>query len=195
MADWQTIHLCLDMQRLFAPGGIWATPWMERVLPNIVQIAEAASPRNVFTRFIPPEHASDMPGVWQAFYERWRTVTRAELPLEYLALVPELERFSSSGKVLDKKVYSAFADGRLHAWLQDKKVNALVITGAETDVCVLSTVMAAVDLGYHTTLVRDALCSSSDAGHDALMTMYHERLCLQIQLTNTSGILDRLPGT
>jgi hypothetical protein len=22
-----TVHLCIDMQRLFAPGGPWSTPW------------------------------------------------------------------------------------------------------------------------------------------------------------------------
>jgi hypothetical protein len=30
------VHLCIDMQNVFAPGGLWATPWMERVLPAIV---------------------------------------------------------------------------------------------------------------------------------------------------------------
>lgn len=26
-------HLCIDMQNIFAKGGVWETPWMERVLP------------------------------------------------------------------------------------------------------------------------------------------------------------------
>src|ERR1700760_4387672 len=34
------VNLSIDMQNLFAPGGIWATPWMERVLPAIVAVAE-----------------------------------------------------------------------------------------------------------------------------------------------------------
>lgn len=29
-----TVHLCLDMQRLFGRDGPWPTPWMERVLPK-----------------------------------------------------------------------------------------------------------------------------------------------------------------
>ena len=40
---------------------------------------------------------------------------------------------------------------------------------AETDVCVLSTVLDAVNIGFRVVMVEDALCSSSDAGHDALM--------------------------
>jgi hypothetical protein len=32
-----TIHLCVDMQNLFAPGGPWATPWMEKTLPSVAR--------------------------------------------------------------------------------------------------------------------------------------------------------------
>ena len=40
------VHLSIDMQNLFASGGIWATPWMERVLPAIVAVAELNPPAN-----------------------------------------------------------------------------------------------------------------------------------------------------
>jgi nicotinamidase-related amidase len=39
----------------------------------------------------------------------------------------------------------------------------MVITGTETDVCVLATVLGAIDFGYWVVLAIDALCSSSDA--------------------------------
>ena len=32
------VHLCVDMQRMFAEGTDWKMPWLERVLPNIVSI-------------------------------------------------------------------------------------------------------------------------------------------------------------
>jgi nicotinamidase-related amidase len=51
------VHLSIDMQNLFAPGGIWATPWMERVLPAIVAVAELNPQRTVFTRFVTPLYA------------------------------------------------------------------------------------------------------------------------------------------
>jgi nicotinamidase-related amidase len=47
------VHLCVDVQNLFAPGGPWATPWMEKALPSIVRLAAHAPERAVFTRFIP----------------------------------------------------------------------------------------------------------------------------------------------
>jgi nicotinamidase-related amidase len=188
----ESIHLCLDMQGLFGPGAIWATPWMERVTPKVSRIAEAFGPRTVFTRFIPPVHAQDLPGVWQAFYEKWRDVTRATVNAELLRLIPELERFAPPAEVFDKAVYSAFHDGRLHRFLQQKHVRTLVVTGAETDICVLSTVLDAVDYGYRVILVEDALCSSSDAGHDALMTMYRTRLAVQIELINCQAALENV---
>jgi hypothetical protein len=39
-------------------------------------------------------------------------------------------------------------------------------------------------------LARDALCSSSDQTHDALMTLYRERFSEQIELAETAAILD-----
>jgi len=50
----KTVHLCIDMQRLFSSEGPWATPWMERVLPVVVEIASRFPERTVFTRFITP---------------------------------------------------------------------------------------------------------------------------------------------
>ena len=41
-------------------------------------------------------------------------------------------------------------------------VDTLVISGSETDVCVLSTVLGAVDRGYRVVIAIDALCSSSN---------------------------------
>lgn len=44
-------HLCIDMQRIFSKGGVWETPWMERVLPVVVEIAERYKERTIFTRY------------------------------------------------------------------------------------------------------------------------------------------------
>ena len=53
----------------------------------------------------------------------------------------------------------------------------------------LATVLGAVDFGYRVVLVRDAICSSSDEGHDALMQIYHRRYSEQIEVADASTVL------
>ena len=41
----RTVHLCVDMQRIFSAQGIWPTPWMERVLPVVAELAGQLTPQ------------------------------------------------------------------------------------------------------------------------------------------------------
>jgi nicotinamidase-related amidase len=182
------VHLVIDMQSIFARGGIWETPWMERVLPTIVGITARYTARTVFTRFITPLHADDRPGRWRRYFGKWQCATRAVLPSSQLELVPALRQFVPPARVIDKPAYSAFTGSPLASLLSDKGISTLVITGSETDVCVLATVLHAVDLGFRVVIVEDALCSSSDAGHDALMTLYRNRFAEQIELINSEEL-------
>ena len=176
------VHLCIDMQNIFARGGIWETPWMERVLPAIADITARYTARTVFTRFITPLRAEDRPGRWRRYFTKWKCATRSRLPADQLELIPTLRRFAPPATVIDKPAYSAFAQSALPSFLREKNVSTVIVTGAETDVCVLSTVLDAVDLGLRVVIVEDALCSSFDAGHDALMTLYRNRFAEQIEL-------------
>lgn len=88
------VHLCVDMQRLFAPGAIWSTPWSAAALPQVLELARRFPERTIFTRFLPPRRPSDMPGTWQGFYRHWHSVTRQEIEPGLLRLHPELEALS-----------------------------------------------------------------------------------------------------
>lgn len=67
----------------------------------------------------------------------------------------------------------------------------MIVTGSETDVRVLSTVLSAVDLGFRVIVVTDGICSSSDEGHDALMQVFHGRYNMQIETACAEDILRR----
>src|SRR6202035_1611652 len=58
----RSVHLCVDMQRIFLAESPWPTPWMDRVLPVAAALAYRHPERTVFTRFIPPERPDRMPG-------------------------------------------------------------------------------------------------------------------------------------
>jgi nicotinamidase-related amidase len=58
------VHLCVDMQRLFAEDTAWRTPWMARVLPVVVRLCERKAERTCFTRFIPARSPREGEGAW-----------------------------------------------------------------------------------------------------------------------------------
>jgi hypothetical protein len=60
----------------------------------------------------------------------------------------------------------------IRARATQRHVNTLIVSGGETDVCVLSTVLSAIDLGLRIVLVEGALCSSFDESHDAILGLY-----------------------
>ncbi|MET3997082.1 nicotinamidase-related amidase [Bradyrhizobium sp. S3.9.2] len=163
---------------------------MEKVLPTVAAIVSRHQDRTIFTRFITPLNPEDRPGQWQVYFQRWRQANRLQLPPSALDLVPALARYVPPARVVDKPAYAAFSNPRLAATLAEKSIGTVAITGAETDVCVLSTVLSAVDLGFRIVIVEDALCSSSDAGHDVLMTMYRTRFHGQVDLVTAEGLAE-----
>jgi nicotinamidase-related amidase len=184
----QAVHVCIDMQKIFSKGGIWSTPWMERVLPGVVRLVEHNPARTIFTRFITPLSAEDRPGRWRRYFTRWDCATRSRLPAEALELVGPLARFVPPAVLIDKPGYSAFFESNLAPFLADKQIGTLIFTGSETDVCVLASVLHAVDRGYRVIVVEDCLCSSSDQGHEALMTLYRKRFTEQIELATLDEV-------
>jgi nicotinamidase-related amidase len=188
----RAVHLCLDMQRLFSPGGPWPTPWMVNSLPNIAAVAERFGERSVFTRFIPARDPGAEIGTWRDYYQRWSGLTLERLDPSLLDLVDELRPVARPECIVDKRRFSAFSAPRLALVLNGHGTDTLIVTGAETDMCVLATVMGAVDRGYRVVVVEDAVCSSSDEGHDAALTLYRTRFAQQIETLTTQAVLDRV---
>ena len=50
--------------------------------------------------------------------------------------------------------------------------------------------LGAVDLGFRVVVVSDAICSSSDKAHDALIDLYHDRFSQQIETAEADEVLD-----
>jgi nicotinamidase-related amidase len=184
------VHLSIDMQNIFSAAGIWPTPWMDRVAPGIVRLVAHDAARTVFTRFITPVSAHDRPGRWQRYFARWDCATQPRLPPGALDIVSPLARFIPPATVIDKPGYSAFFASALESFLLEKRIGTLIISGSETDVCVLATVLDAVDRGFRVIVVEDGLCSSSNQGHDALMMLYRTRFTDQIELLTLDTVLD-----
>jgi nicotinamidase-related amidase len=156
----------------------------------VAAIVERHPERTIFTRFIPPATPDQAPGTWRRYFERWKEFTTSSLDRRLLDLVEPLGGFVPPAIVLDKPFYSPFHGTNLAAMLRARGVDSLVISGAETDMCVLAAVLDAVDLGLRVVLPVDALCSSSDEKHDALLGLYRDRFGEQIETAEAATILE-----
>jgi len=192
LENWR--HICVDMQRLFAQDTPWHVVWMDRVLPQVLEIASTYPERTIFTRFLTPETKDAAKGTWRNYYEKWWMMTGDHLPAEMLELVPALQRLVPPASLFDKKIYSPWLDGRLHTALRSQAVETLVITGGETDVCVMATLLGAVDLGYRIILIEDALCSGDDQTHEASLELLRNRFSVQLELMTTDDFLRQAYG-
>lgn len=185
-------HLCIDMQRMFDEETAWNVPWMAKVSGQIEELAARMPKRTIFTRFIPPRSASQMPGAWKSYYEKWDQMTLNRLPRELVDLLPALARFVPPARVFDKRTYSPWVDGRLHHLLVQDGVDTLIVTGGETDVCVLATVVGAIDLGYRVLIPHDAVCSGADSTHDSTLELLGARFSVQVEMTSTQELLAKV---
>ena len=183
------VHICVAMQRLFAEDTAWHTPRMERVLPKVLRVARAHPDRTMFTRFVPARTPDEASGTWVRYDERRALMTREHLGDDMVELVPELATLVPPATLLDEKVHSPWFEPDLHRRLRARGCQSVVISGGETDVCVLATVLGAVDRGYRVVIVADALCSSSDAIHDATLDLDTRRYGQQVETVTTEALL------
>jgi nicotinamidase-related amidase len=177
------------MQTLFAERTDWHVPWLERILPAVMRLTEARRERSVFTRFVPPERPEKAVGAWRRYYGHWRNMTGEQLNPRLIELVPPLAARAIPDLVIDKAHYSPFKSEAFLRTLERLNPGALVISGGETDVCVLAAVMDAVDAGYRVVLAEDALCSVSDESHDAMLRHFGSRFSHQVEVASVEEIL------
>ena len=105
-----------------------------------------------------------------------------------MELLPELSKFIPPAKMVDRKVFSALASTELQIMLAKNSIDTLVFSGFETDVCVLATVLAAIDLGFRVVLIKDALASSNEAGEKAALNQVFSRFDQQVEVIETEEL-------
>ncbi|MSP83446.1 MAG: cysteine hydrolase [Alphaproteobacteria bacterium] len=183
------MHVCVDMQRLFAEATDWHVPSFDAVLPNVLRLARARPERAIYTRFLVPEDPEAADGAWRDHYQRWSEMTLQSLDPALQDLVAPLRALVPPGLVADKMTYSAFVSGDFIKVLAGIGGETLIFSGVETDVCVLATVLSAVDRGYRVIVARDAVTGSSLPAHGAMLEQIYPRLPDQIALLTTEEIV------
>jgi nicotinamidase-related amidase len=185
-----TLHVVIDMQRLFAEETAWHTPAIAEILPNVLALCRARPSDTIFARFIVPQTAEHAKGQWKNYYRRWSTVTLDVLDVAMLDLVAPLAAIAQPSSIVDKETYSVFGASGFAERLQASGVDTLIFSGVETDVCVYASVLDAVDAGYRVILVEDALASGDRKAHSAVLENLAPRLSEQIEILSTEAILN-----
>jgi nicotinamidase-related amidase len=189
--DEQTVLVVVDMQRLFEATTSWQVPRLPELVPLIARLIERRPGQTILTRFMTPASPEAAPGSWRRYYHHWSSVILAEMDPALLELVPGLAAFAPPAEICDKTTYSAFASGTFIDSLRQRRAGTLIFCGIETDVCVLASVLGAIDHGHHVVLAEDALASSSDAAHRAVLDLLVPRLDQQIEQVSVASILSR----
>jgi nicotinamidase-related amidase len=181
------LHVVVDMQELFRSHPDWGTQSLTRIIPPIQRLLSARPDNSYFSRFIPAQHADHANGAWQRYYRRWSSVTLDQLDPAQLEVVHELRPWAK--RVADKPGYSAMGNPELRQLALSSSDHCVILSGVETDVCVLATAMEAMDAGLRVVLALDALASSSGACHAKALDILHDRFEEQIELGTVDQIL------
>jgi nicotinamidase-related amidase len=128
-----TALLVIDVQN----GVVAGTPNRDGVIANINKLIDRA-------------RAEDVPVVWIQHSDD--NLPRDSENWQY---VPELTRRESE-PLVHKTYGDSFEETDLEAVLAERKVGRLIVTGAQTDMCIRSTLHGALVRGYDATLVSDA---------------------------------------
>jgi len=128
-----TALLVIDVQN----GVVAGSHNRDEVIANINQLVDRARAEEVVVVWV--QHADD------------------DLPRdsESWQYVPELVRLESE-PLVHKSYGDSFEDTELESLLAERGVGRLVVTGAQTDACIRSTLHGAIVRGYDATLVADA---------------------------------------
>ena len=163
------VHVVIDMQRLFDEETGWRVADLGSVVPAIVSLIEHRPARALYARFITPARIEETKGAWQSYYRQWPEVIADRLPPGIFDLVAPLAPHAAAHQQFDKRGFSAFSGPTFAGMLGDLGAQTLVLTGVETDVCVLSTALEAIERGHRVVIATDAVTSSSPAGHRAAL--------------------------
>lgn len=150
--------IVVDVQRDFCEGGPLPVPDGDKVVPILNEYVKKFSKAGaliVVTRdWHPPNHVSftDYGGVWPSHCVQGTHGAEFHPSLK----IPEAAMVVSKAE-LGKEAYSGFDAPRLGAELGASGIKRILVGGLATDYCVNSTVLDALELGFDTILLEDAV--------------------------------------
>ena len=194
----RTAHIVVDLQNGFmAEGQPAEVPAAREIVPNVNRISAALRSASGLVIYIQNTIDAAAKEAWSNWFTYMSGEGRREAMEAAFAdgsyghsLWPGLEVLPQDIRV-KKNRFGAFVPGSsdLHAVLQARGIDTVIITGTATNVCCESTARDAFMLNYRTLVVSDANATVSDEAHNASLNALFVRFA---DVFTTDEIVDLL---
>ena len=166
--------LITDVQNDFCPGGALGVATGDVVAATLNRVAKAFADKGsvVFTTqdWHPALHSTfkEQGGQWPAHCVQGTAGAEFHPALK----LPKGTHSIKKGASPDKDAYSGFVDSDLEQQLKKANISRIFVGGIPTDYCVLNTVIDALDLGFETYLLADAVAAIDIEPRDGLRALH-----------------------
>jgi len=199
----RTAHIVVDLQNGFmAPGQVAEIGFAREIVPNVNRISAALRAAGGLVVYIQNTFDAEAVRTWPVFFEHFCAPERRDRMIE--AFTPGnfgheiwsgLEVTPADLKVR-KRRFGAFAPGSsdLHAILQARGIDTLIISGTATQVCCESTARDAMMMNYKVFFIADANATFTDDEHNATLSAMAHGFCDVIDTNDMVATIQESPG-
>ncbi len=182
----RTAHIVVDLQNGFmAPGQVAEIGFARDIVPNVNRISAALRAAGGLVVYIQNTFDEEAVRGWSTYFDYFRTPERRQRMIDAFtpgaeghALWPGLDVREQDLKVW-KRRFGAFAPGAsdLHAILQQRGIDTLIVTGTASQVCCESTARDAMMMNYKVFMAADGNATFTDAEHNATLSAMAHTFC------------------
>ncbi|MDR3529685.1 MAG: cysteine hydrolase [Rhodopila sp.] len=182
----RTAHIVVDLQNGFmAPGAVAEIAQARDIVPNVNRISASLRAAGGLVVYVQNTFDDVAVRTWSTYFDHFCTPARRQRMIEAFtpgaeghALWPGLD-VRPEDLIVRKRRFGAFAPGAsdLHAILQDRGIDTLIITGTASQVCCESTARDAMMLNYKVFFVADGNATFNDQEHNATLSALAHTFC------------------
>ena len=188
----------VDLQNGFmAPGAVAEIATAREIVPNVNRISAALRDAGGLVVYIQNTFDEVAVATWSTFFEHFCTPERRQRMIETFspgafghAIWPGLDVLPQDLKV-QKRRFGAFAPGSsdLHAILQERDIDTLIVTGTATQVCCEVHRARRDDAELQGVLHRDGNATFNDDEHNATLSAMAHAFCDVIDTAAMFGMI------
>jgi ureidoacrylate peracid hydrolase len=197
----RTALIVVDLQNGFmAPGQVAEIATAREIVPNVNRISVALRAAGGLVVYIQNTFDPVAAVSWSTFFEHFCSPERRQRMIETFspgafghAIWPGLDVLPQDLRV-PKRRFGAFSPGSsdLHAILQERNIDTLIVTGTATQVCCESTARDAMMLNYKVFFIADGNATFNDDEHNAMLSAMAQAFCDVIDTDTMVRMIERV---